>query len=659
MKRGICLVLVLLVACLSLGGVAYAGDVKTAVALGGVSDSAMTRAAMESLQNQLNRNLPINGFVGVKVAFSVKTPGPAPTSISLAPMPDTLNTMASFNLNGFTNAFCYRHPVLVKPTPANASVVISTVTVELVSGTGKVSDYAVSDISGSAWFIFAKKAGKVKVTVTTDNNKTASKVITITDKLIPMKSLTLYTSETSNINYVPAASKTLYRRNDGTLSPFLLAVLSNPSSASYGGGTSESATVFSQGVAYTSSNDDIAAVDIGYGDALVYPKIPGAVVITGKAYDGGKAKATMKLTIKGEPVTSIQMSDIALQVGATQKVEPMVKPSYAWDQTLTWLSGNKKVATVDSNGYVTGVGAGTAKITCKNKASGKSASMNATVGYDKSETGVKYRFLGCSTRYSAQFNSMRCQFQACADSGYSESSYSYGEISKGSMLNSLSGFGVINDVHEQDVTTICFVCDANMSINQSERGAIYCGNEAITVNELQSALEKIPGTVILIMDCNLSGQYIAGKGTSSAATVVQENAFNKAWVDALSSSKASNFARKGLSGSTAKGKFKVLTSCGAMERQMYEVGDGTFTWFGYWLAMGLGMTPNLATGEPGSFASGNLRANTMNPSVPVVTLLEAYKYTKAQMAKEFTPFRRQNVMMWPANDQTAIINMVD
>ena len=47
---------------------------------------------------------------------------------------------------------------------------------------------------------------------------------------------------------------------------------------------------------------------------------------------------------------------------------------------VTWKSSNTSVATVDANGYVTGVGAGTATITCTaNDGSGVSGSCKVTV----------------------------------------------------------------------------------------------------------------------------------------------------------------------------------------------------------------------------------------------------------------------------------------
>ena len=53
------------------------------------------------------------------------------------------------------------------------------------------------------------------------------------------------------------------------------------------------------------------------------------------------------------------------------------------DQSVTWKSSDKKVATVTSAGKVKGVGVGTATITCTSKATGLKATCEVTVGYVK------------------------------------------------------------------------------------------------------------------------------------------------------------------------------------------------------------------------------------------------------------------------------------
>ncbi len=64
-------------------------------------------------------------------------------------------------------------------------------------------------------------------------------------------------------------------------------------------------------------------------------------------------------------VESIKLSNtsITLKVGATKRITATITPKNASNTTITWTSSNPKVATVDKNGNIRGIKAGTATIT--------------------------------------------------------------------------------------------------------------------------------------------------------------------------------------------------------------------------------------------------------------------------------------------------------
>ncbi|TXK80324.1 DUF4073 domain-containing protein [Paenibacillus sp. N3.4] len=70
---------------------------------------------------------------------------------------------------------------------------------------------------------------------------------------------------------------------------------------------------------------------------------------------------------------------IALIVGGTQTILATVAPVNATNQAIIWTSNNLNVATVDNNGKVTAVGAGTATITAAAADGGKKATSDITV----------------------------------------------------------------------------------------------------------------------------------------------------------------------------------------------------------------------------------------------------------------------------------------
>ncbi|MBR4754759.1 MAG: Ig domain-containing protein, partial [Lachnospiraceae bacterium] len=75
---------------------------------------------------------------------------------------------------------------------------------------------------------------------------------------------------------------------------------------------------------------------------------------------------------------ALDNSLVKLECGQTYALKATVNPSDATDKTLTWKSGNKKVATVSADGRVTGVGKGTTTITATSS-NGKTASCKVRV----------------------------------------------------------------------------------------------------------------------------------------------------------------------------------------------------------------------------------------------------------------------------------------
>lgn len=70
----------------------------------------------------------------------------------------------------------------------------------------------------------------------------------------------------------------------------------------------------------------------------------------------------MKLTVI-QPVTGIQLTGTTLVVGEHKQITAIVVPSNASITALQWSSADPAIATVDQSGQVTGVAAGTARIT--------------------------------------------------------------------------------------------------------------------------------------------------------------------------------------------------------------------------------------------------------------------------------------------------------
>jgi uncharacterized protein YkwD len=93
---------------------------------------------------------------------------------------------------------------------------------------------------------------------------------------------------------------------------------------------------------------------------------------------GVSASATLKVY---EPVSSLSLnkSSTTINVGKSETLTAAAKPENATDKSVTWSSSDPSIATVDSNGKITGKAPGTAVITATAKYGGATAKCNVTI----------------------------------------------------------------------------------------------------------------------------------------------------------------------------------------------------------------------------------------------------------------------------------------
>ena len=131
-----------------------------------------------------------------------------------------------------------------------------------------------------------------------------------------------------------------------------------------------------QGCTFESSDPAVASVG---GDGTITANGAGTATITvrsnAKTEDGNSAVATCTVTVKGQKTGSyvqsitLDKSKETVGIGKTVKLTPTVKANDSGvDLSVTWTSNATGVATVSSDGTVTGVAKGTAVITCTTNA---------------------------------------------------------------------------------------------------------------------------------------------------------------------------------------------------------------------------------------------------------------------------------------------------
>ena len=131
-------------------------------------------------------------------------------------------------------------------------------------------------------------------------------------------------------------------------------------------------------VKWTTSNKSVATVT---SDGKVKAIKKGTATITATARDGSGKKATCKVAVI-RMVTKIMLKapKRQLKIKDTEKIIVTVSPGNAYDKRVEWTTSDKKIATVDANGLVRGIKAGTVTITATAKdGSGTKASCTILV----------------------------------------------------------------------------------------------------------------------------------------------------------------------------------------------------------------------------------------------------------------------------------------
>ena len=129
-------------------------------------------------------------------------------------------------------------------------------------------------------------------------------------------------------------------------------------------------------VTWSCDNTGVATV----ADGVVTAVAEGTAKVTAKA---GDATAVCTVTVKADvvKVTEITINevDFSLGIGDTKALTVTVKPDNATDKSVTWSSDQPGIASVSSDGIVTAVAAGNAKITAKANGGDVSDFVNVTV----------------------------------------------------------------------------------------------------------------------------------------------------------------------------------------------------------------------------------------------------------------------------------------
>lgn len=202
------------------------------------------------------------------------------------------------------------------------------------------------------------------------NNKAYVAINPMTSKKLLVKSRVLEESNTEDKEEIIEVLNVTLNKSEISLltgTSEILVPTVNPSNAT------------NKAVTWTSSNSKVATVD---ASGKVTGISLGIATITLKTKDGSKiasANVTVKEGLVQVSSITLNKGELNLLTGASETLIAAVNPSNASNKAVEWTSSNSNVATVDANGKVTAIGAGTATITVKTKDGKKIATSKVTV----------------------------------------------------------------------------------------------------------------------------------------------------------------------------------------------------------------------------------------------------------------------------------------
>ena len=389
-------------------------------------------------------------------------------------------------------------------TPSNAS--INTVTFES-------TDETVATVTSPYGWVYPQGVGTAKVIVRTVNgNFTDTCVVTVEDV---------------HVAGIQLGADTL-RIEDGKNKS--LTVTFTP------------AAVSNKTITWISTDESVAAVSATYNGASVKPVGNGEALIIGQSEDGGFADTCVVLVsnLVVTPVTGVVISNKTLTLtlgGSGRMLTAQVLPDTATRKDLTWESTNETVATVSAMGTVTAKAGGEAKIIVKTVDGGFADTCTVTVrvlvtGVTLDKTAEELT-VGDSLVLTATVLPENATNKACTWA---------------------SSDAEVASVSETGVVKALAVGEATITVSTVEGG--FTAVCKVTV-------KAAPDPTVAVTGVSLNKQADTlqiGDSLVLTATVLPENATNKACTWASSDTEVANVSETGVVKALAVGETTITVS---------------------------------------------------------------------------------------------------
>lgn len=389
---------------------------------------------------------------------------------------------------------------------------------------------------------------------------------------------------------------------------------------------------------YSSSAPSVASVN---GDGIITARGEGTAEITVSGFGGIQARVL--ITVEPANLTGIRFYDASITAIVGDTVYPgwAFEPVYAPSAPVTLVSLNEDVVQVTEEGLLFAAGEGEAAVILS--VDGTDFSDTVTVIVQKPAPIRRALTVGISVYADGRVrtgcvNTTQGVLDALTQEKFSKSNYLTNmqlDLSKKELLKAIET--TFKGAVENDISLFYINCHGNTS-NGLAWLEMYDG-ERLYAFELERALRKIDGVVIVLIDCCSSGAFI---GNESAAKSPFADDVIRAFSggNPLKNSFASSKYKVIVSSSFNQNSYRIASSPPASESTMSTV-------FARALTEGLGW--NLIKDKPGSMKA-DLDKNRQ------ITLHEAWLYAMKRCNYYLkNSSARQTVHLWPQGDSFIIV----
>ncbi len=357
------------------------------------------------------------------------------------------------------------------------------------------------------------------------------------------------------------------------------------------------------------------------------------------AYSGGRAEAKCRVTVQSIPLKEVHFELDALELPRRQTaaLHYAVMPLDASNQRMGFSSSDESVATVDGSGVVTAVAEGQAIITVTSADGGYQSSLTVTVS--RAEPVYRALLVG-EQRYvdgrlrTGSINTTQGMADLLANSG-APGGYKVTmklDSTRKELVQAIRD--AFRDAEPTDVSLFYINCHGGFDSGRAWL-ELHDGSR-VTAIQLEQILRKIPGTVIVMIDCCQSGAFLS---------TTAHYDFNRGVTQAFSRGAASGFV---------KSKYRVMTSSSSTQDSYRISFDGADSE----AAMATVFVRSLC--EAGGWDLIKDRKTSMRADLDknrVVSFEEAYLYTRRRVRQYLSRSTvLQDVQVFPRGAMLAMFS---